>query len=79
MTSLVIDLILCGLTYVMLIYFMTTIGRKRWMGRGGDSNGGDGGISIESPPHIDLPPGVTWPDGSGGTPFIPKNDPIEIK
>ncbi len=31
------------------------------------SNGGnDGGISIESGPTIDLPPGITWPDEPSG-------------
>jgi len=36
--------------------------RKRKRNDLGDD---DGGLSIESGPEIDLPPGVSWPDGSG--------------
>jgi hypothetical protein len=39
--------------------------RSRKRTSGTDNN--DGGISIDSGPKIDLPPGIVWPDGSGGS------------
>ncbi|MFT7362456.1 MAG: hypothetical protein ACI9UV_000650 [Algoriphagus sp.] len=61
MSSLVIDLILCGVAYVILIYFVATM-TKNSIRRGNDRNDdGDGGVDIIIPPKIDLPPGVIWP------------------
>lgn len=64
MSSLVIDLILCGIAYVVLIYFVATMARAN-MEPGGKKNeeddDGDGGIEDLTPPKIDLPPGVVWP------------------
>lgn len=64
MSSLVIDLILCGIAYVVLIYFVATMARAN-MDPGGKKNeeddDGDGGIEDLTPPKIDLPPGVVWP------------------
>lgn len=63
MNSFYYDLILSGLTYVLLTYLTFTLMRRRKR----PSNGGnDGGISIESGPTIDLPPGITWPDEPSG-------------
>ncbi|WP_339875760.1 hypothetical protein [uncultured Algoriphagus sp.] len=64
MSSLVVDLILCGLAYVILIYVMATITKKSL--RKGDSSedDGDGGVEDLTPPKIDLPPGVLWPSDS---------------
>lgn len=64
MSSLVIDLILCGLAYVILIYFVATM-TKNSIRRGSDRNDdGDGGVDNIVPPKIDLPPGVIWPSDS---------------
>jgi hypothetical protein len=61
MNSLVVDLILCGLAYVILIYFVATM-TKTSIRRGNNRNDdGDGGIDNIVPPKIDLPPGVVWP------------------
>lgn len=75
MSSLVIDLILCGVAYVILIYFVATLTKnslRRGNGRGED---GDGGIENLSPPKIDLPPGVIWPSDVPKTNKRP--DPVE--
>jgi len=61
MSSLIVDLVLCGMAYVVLIYFVATMTRAR-MRRGENPNDdGDGGIEDFTPPKIDLPPGVIWP------------------
>ncbi len=60
MNSLVIDLIVCGLAYVILVYFITAI-TKNTINKGKSNNDGDGGIKNSTPPQIDLPPGVVWP------------------
>mgnify|MGYP005811219267 CR=1 FL=1 len=64
MSSLVVDLILCGLAYVVLIYFIATLTKSK-LSRDRDSNDdGDGGVEDFTPPKIDLPPGVIWPSDS---------------
>ena len=64
MSSLVIDLMLCGLAYVILIYVMATMTNNSLKkGRRRDDDG-DGGIEDFTPPKIDLPPGVQWPSDS---------------
>jgi hypothetical protein len=64
MNSLVIDLFMCGVAYVILIYFVATM-TKNSLRRGNSSNDdGDGGIENFTPPKIDLPPGVIWPSDS---------------
>jgi len=62
MSSLVIDLILCGLAYVILIYVMATMTKKSLKRKDNSGDEGDGGIEDYTPPKIDLPPGVQWPD-----------------
>lgn len=59
-----IDLFLCGVAYIIMVYFMVVLlrNRKRDFGKGNDDD--DGGITTSRPPKIDLPPGITWPDGS---------------
>jgi len=60
MNSLLIDLIVCGLAYVITVYFIATMTKNSLnKGKGGDE--GDGGIEKITPPKIDLPPGVIWP------------------
>lgn len=59
-----IDLILCGIAYVIMIYFMVILMKQKVNPRrgGGDD---DGGISITNLPDLDdLPPGISLPDGS---------------
>lgn len=65
MSSLVVDLILLGFTYVVLIYFVATLTKARQIRkRNGGDDEGDGGIENFTEPKIDLPPGVVWPSGS---------------
>ncbi len=52
------DLLLSGLTYVVLTYLAFKLMRKHRSGKNGD----DGGEPHDLVPKIDLPPGVTWPD-----------------
>lgn len=63
MNSLVIDLIVCGLAYVIVVYFIATM-TKNSLNRGKNDDEGDGGIENFNPPKIDLPPGVIWPTDS---------------
>ncbi len=60
MSSLVIDLFLCGVAYVILIYFVATM-TKNSLRKGNRNDDGDGGVEDLTPPKIDLPPGVIWP------------------
>tara|TARA_R110002020_G_scaffold234_1_gene1242 strand:+ start:625 stop:852 length:228 start_codon:yes stop_codon:yes gene_type:complete len=64
MSSLVVDLILCGLAYVILIYVMATITKKSLIKGDSSEDDGDGGVEDLTPPKIDLPPGVLWPSDS---------------
>lgn len=61
MSSLVIDLILCGVAYIILIYFVATMSRNTFGRRRENGDDGDGGVENLTPPKIDLPPGVIWP------------------
>jgi hypothetical protein len=56
----VLDMVLSGLVYVILVYFIMRMLRGRNTGlNGNDEN--DGGIAIHSLPELDLPPGITLP------------------
>ena len=62
MNSLVIDLILCGVAYVILIYFVATLTKSKVKrNRKNNDDDGDGGVEDYTPPVIDLPPGIVWP------------------
>lgn len=74
MDSLMIDLILWGLVYVILIYFIVIISKNLRVGRNDQDDEGDGGLEIHRPPKIDLPPGVIWPTGD-----LPKVKPSSEK
>ena len=63
MSSFYYDLILSGLTYVMLTYLTFTLMKRR---KKASEDEGEGGVELEIGPKLDLPPGITWPDGSGG-------------
>jgi len=70
-----INLFLTGFAYVIIIYFMAMM-TKSFPSKGRDgSDDGDGGVENLSPPKIDLPPGVIWPEDS---PKKTKPDPVEI-
>ena len=75
MSSIVIDLVLCGLAYVVLIYFVATLTKTRISGKKDNNDDGDGGIEDMVPPKIDLPPGVIWPTDGPKAP-VPK-EPLE--
>ena len=61
MNSVTIDLVLSGLVYLVLVYFMITLLKKRKKNSDNDDDN-DGGIAVSGPPEIDLPPGVCLPD-----------------
>ena len=76
MSSLIVDLVLCGVAYVVLIYFVGTMTKSN-LGRNSDSSDdGDGGVEDFTPPKIDLPPGVIWPTDSP-TKKVPR-EPLEV-
>ena len=61
-----IDLLLMGAAYVIMVYFMVVLMKKRnFRFRDDDDDDDDGGISMTPTPDLDLPPGVTLPDGDG--------------
>ncbi|SFU10656.1 hypothetical protein SAMN04489724_4029 [Algoriphagus locisalis] len=74
MSSLVIDLVLFGLAYVILIYLMATMTKNSIKKKGSGEDDGDGGIEDFTPPKIDLPPGVQWPSDS---PKSRRPEPVE--
>jgi hypothetical protein len=61
MNSLLIDLILSGVAYVLLIYFIATLTKNLLKRNNNGQDDGEGGIENQRPPKIDLPPGVSWP------------------
>jgi hypothetical protein len=75
MNSLVIDLFMCGVAYVILIYFVATM-TKNSLRRGSNNDDGDGGVENFTPPKIDLPPGVIWPSDAPKKSKSP--DPVEF-
>ncbi len=59
-----IDLLLMGAAYVIMVYFMVVLMKKRnFRFRDDEDDDDDGGISLTPTPDLDLPPGVTLPDG----------------
>ena len=61
--SYVVDLILCGITYTILVFLMIRWLNKRTRNRGNEGDG-DGGVPVfDSSPIIDLPPGIVGPSG----------------
>jgi len=61
MNAVTFDLVLSGLVYLVLVYFMITLLKKRKKSSDSDDDN-DGGISVSGPPQIDLPPGICLPD-----------------
>jgi hypothetical protein len=75
MNSMVIDLIVCGLAYVISVYFIAILTKNSLKNRKG-GNDEDGGIKLASPPKIDLPPGVVWPTDSPKKSL--RHEPVEL-
>ena len=76
-----LDMVLCGVVYLIIVYLMFVLMRKRSglnnkKGEGGDD--GDGGILLPTRPEIDLPPGVLWPDEGPGGKKIRKKEEEEV-
>jgi len=62
------QLALYGVAYLATVFFVARlINRKKGKNQRRDDDDG-GGLLVEFNPVLDLPPGVTLPDGSGGTP-----------
>ncbi|MDA0314124.1 MAG: hypothetical protein O2829_04920 [Bacteroidetes bacterium] len=61
MSSTLIDLLLCGLAYVLISYFLGvwTKSRRESSCNSDDSEGGE---FDHQPPVLDLPPGISWPE-----------------
>lgn len=80
MNHFILDILLCVVAYGILVYFMSIFLRrnKKNTGNQGGNDGGDGGVNIDDTPELDLPPGVTLPDGRGpGVPTSPSPKPKE--
>ncbi len=60
-----IDMIIYGIAYVIMVYFMVILMKKK-IQNPTDDDDKDGGIGIMDIPDIDLPPGITLPDGGPG-------------
>lgn len=73
-----IDMILTGAAYIMMVYFMVVLMKKKDVQyRDDEDDDDDGGIAIFPTPDLDLPPGVTLPDGSPSSPKKIKTDDLE--
>lgn len=58
-----VDIILCGVAYVVMVYFMVVLMKKKSEPIKGDDDD-DGGINISTLPDLDdLPPGISLPGG----------------
>lgn len=58
-----IDMLLMGAAYLIMVYFMVVLMKKKnFRFRDDEDDDDDGGVSIDSTPDLDLPPGVTLPD-----------------
>lgn len=68
------DMILSGIAYVIMVYFIMRMLRHRNRRTGGDDES-DGGVPNQLLPDLDLPPGVTLPDNS---PVIKKKEAEEV-
>lgn len=73
-----LDLVLCGVAYLILVYLMVTLMKKRRRDIGNNDDDDDGGIAVKGPPEIDLPPGVCLPDGSPRLRFVEEDEREEI-
>lgn len=51
-----------GVTYVVMVYFMVILMKKKRNNPTGEDDK-DGGIGVTDLPDIDLPPGISLPEG----------------
>jgi hypothetical protein len=58
-----IDIIFCGIAYIILIFFVIKRYHTRNIGLDDDNDDDDGGIEVFNSPKLDLPPGVCLPQG----------------
>jgi len=58
-------MIIYGIAYVIMVYFMVILMKKK-IQNPTDDDDKDGGIGVMDIPDIDLPPGITLPDGGPG-------------
>jgi hypothetical protein len=61
MSPTLIDLLLCGLAYVVISYFLGVWSKSR-QAPTSNSDDSDGGKFDSRPPVLDLPPGISWPE-----------------
>jgi hypothetical protein len=61
MSATLIDLLLCGLAYVVISYFLGVWSKSR-LKRTSNSDDSEGGDFDSRPPVLDLPPGISWPE-----------------
>jgi len=55
-----IDMVFSGIAYVILVYFMIRLLQRKTPPSKGE-DGGDGGVTTDAVPPIDLPPGIVPP------------------
>lgn len=75
-----IDLILCGVAYTVMVYFMIVLMKRRIRPMRNDDDD-DGGINVSTLPDLDdLPPGVSLPLGgpSNRKKHIKTEEPEEV-
>jgi hypothetical protein len=65
MATYLIDMVLCGIAYLIIVYFMFMLMKKRQINKRKDDDDQDGGIRLPTRPKIDLPPGIVWPSDTG--------------
>lgn len=75
MPSVILNIVLCGIIYTILVVFIFVRSNKKKRNGDSDSDDDGGGLPISLPPDIDLPPGVCLPDDR---PAITQNEPEEI-
>lgn len=64
MANYIIDMVLCGIIYVGMVFFIIRLIKQRTKkNRRNNNDDDDGGIEFYTEPDLDLPPGVTLPDG----------------
>lgn len=72
-----VDIILCGVAYVVMVYFMVVLMKKKSNSVRGDDDD-DGGINVSALPDLDdLPPGISLP-GGGPTKKKEHEEPEEL-
>ena len=73
MQHILIDLLLCGFIYAVLLTIILVKDSRRRKRKDSDGDD-DGGLPVMTPPEIDLPPGVCLPDD----PRVRKKEPEEV-